>query len=137
MFFSSTPSLLPVNSKSKNKTNPAKSSLSNQITINRWTTIPLPTHKQWADATMEDPDLHLICEAIKSDKSLERHQLTKKAYFDAWDKGQLTYNEGILLFTEEPRAIDVRQLLRRVVPRTLRHIIITAFHTYRKMRVKE
>ena len=98
------------------------------MTINRWTTIPLPTHKQWADATAEDPDLHMICEAIKSDTTPQRHQFAKKAFFEALDKGQLTLEEGILFFTEEPKTIDVRQLLRRVVPRTLRHIIITAFH---------
>ena len=99
-----------------------------QISINRWTTIPLPTHKQWADATSEDPDLSQICDALKNDTPLQRHQFVKKAYFEAWDKGQLTFDEGILFFTEEPKSIDVRQLLRRVVPRTLRHVVITAFH---------
>ena len=111
--------------------NPNKSSPQSnpdQVTINRWTTIPLPTHKQWADATSEDPDLHQICEALTNDTPLQRHQLAKKAYFEAWDKGQLTLDEGILFFTEEPKTIDVRQLLRRVVPRTLRHVVITAFH---------
>ena len=100
----------------------------NPVSINRWTTIPLPTHKQWADATAEDPDLYRICEALKCDTVLQRHQVAKKAYFEAWDKGQLTFDEGLLHFTEEPKSIDVRQLLRRVVPRSLRHVVVTAFH---------
>jgi len=99
-----------------------------KTTIDRWTTIPLPTHQKWAMATRDDPDLYMVCEAIRDGSPLDRHRLAKKQYHDAWDKGKLEFEEGILYYTDEPKAINIRQLRRRVVPPTLQDTVITAYH---------
>lgn len=96
--------------------------------INRWTTIPLPTHRQWADEIDKDRDLLLVKMAVMEDTVLERHRLANKKYHDAWNKGQLEYEEGLLYHTGEPKITCVRQLRRRVVPKSLRQIVITAYH---------
>ena len=100
----------------------------NQTTIDRWTTIPLPTHRKWADETAKDNDLALLCEALTLGTTAQRHRFTEKRYHNAWDRGQLELEDGVLYHTEEPRLTDVRQLRRRVTPPTLRHIVITAYH---------
>lgn len=99
-----------------------------QAMIDRWTTIPLPTHKTWSDHTAADGDLRRLMEALRANLPPDRHRLVNKQYFDAWDKGQLEEEDGILYHTVEPRLQHMRQLWRRVVPKTLRHVIITAYH---------
>ena len=97
-------------------------------TIDRWTTIPLPTHRKWADETAKDRDLALVGEALMSGHTLDRHRVVDKRYHNAWDKGQLEIEDGVIFHTEEPRLTDIRQLRRRVTPPSLRQIVITAYH---------
>jgi hypothetical protein len=97
--------------------------------VNRWTTIPLPTHKDWADATSDDPDLALIVDAITTNATLERHALQTKAYYPPYEKGLFEFEEGILYYADVPTMLNVRQLRRRVVPKTLRHVVIIALHS--------
>jgi ribosomal protein L21E len=49
-------------------------------------------------------------------------------YHAAWEKGQLEHEDGLIYHTGEPKLTQVRQLRRRVVPKSLRQIIITAYH---------
>ncbi len=96
--------------------------------IDRWTTLPLPTHKQWAEAIQSDRDLKLILLTLEEERHLERHRLSNKKYHEAWEKGQLEHEDGLLFHSGEPRLTQIRQLRRRVVPNSLRHLIITAYH---------
>jgi ribosomal protein L21E len=99
-----------------------------QTTIDRWTTIPLPTHRKWAEAVQQDRDLKLLLAALEEEAHLERHRFANKAYHAAWEKGQLEHQDGLIYHTGEPRLTQIRQLRRRVVPKSLRQTIITAYH---------
>jgi hypothetical protein len=99
-----------------------------QTRLDRWTVIPLPTHKKWAEATEHDKDLTKVLDALRDDKHLERHKLINKRYHDAWEKGQLEQEDGIIYHTGEPKWTQIRQLRRRVVPKSLRQLVITAYH---------
>ena len=99
-----------------------------QTTIHRWTTIPLPTHKKWAEAIQKDRDLKMLLIALEEETHLERHRLANKSYHAAWEKGQLEQEDGLIYHTGEPRLTQIRQLRRRVVPKSLRQTIITAYH---------
>ena len=99
-----------------------------QTMLDRWTTIPLPTHKRWAEATENDPDLRMLRQVLQDGGNLERHRLVNKRYHDLWDKGQFETEEGLIYHTGEPRLTQVRQLRRRVVPKALRQIVLTAYH---------
>ena len=96
--------------------------------IDRWTVLPLPTHQKWAEATSKERDLARILEALKTGTHLERHRIANKQYHDAWEKGQLEQEDGIIYHIGEPRWTQVRQLRRRVVPKILRQLVITAYH---------
>ena len=109
-------------------TSPSPTTSTFQTMIDRWTTIPLPTHKQWADTTEHDHDLSLVLVALCSNQNLERHRLSNKKYFEAWDKGHLEAEDGIIYHLCEPRFTQIRQLRRRVVPPAIRQIVITAYH---------
>ncbi len=85
-------------------------------------------HRQWADKIDKDRDILLVKVAIKEDAILDHHPLLNKKYHDAWNKGQLEYDEGLLFHTGEPKITCVCQLQRRVVPKSLRQIVITAYH---------
>jgi hypothetical protein len=97
--------------------------------ITRWTTIPLPSHKKWVDATADDPNLSLIVEAIVEHTQLDRHQLQNKMYYTPFEKGLFEVDDGILYYAKEPATMNIRQLRRRVVPKELQHVIIIAFHS--------
>jgi hypothetical protein len=99
-----------------------------QTRLDRWTVIPLPTHKKWAEAVEHDKDLAKVLDALRDDKHLERHKLSNKRYHDAWEKGQLEQEDGIIYHTGEPKWTQIRQLRRRVVPKSLRQLVITAYH---------
>ena len=88
----------------------------------------MPTQQRWVEATENDRDLRLVLEAIKEEQPLERHRLTNKKFFEAWEKGLIEQEHGILYHYGEPKLTQIRQLQRRVVPKTLRQIIITGHH---------
>ena len=60
---------------------------------------------------------------------MDRHSLTNKAYFDPFDKQLFEVEEGILYYAKEPAAMNISQLRRRVVPKSLQHVVIIAFHS--------
>ena len=96
--------------------------------IDRWTVLPLPTHQKWAEATQKERDLSRLLEALKTGAHISRHQISHKQYHDAWEKGQLEQEDGIIYHIGEPRWTQIRQLRRRVVPKSLRQLVITAYH---------
>jgi hypothetical protein len=96
--------------------------------INRWTTLPEPTKEQWQDTTETDHDLKRIKTALETNQPLEKAPLHDKKYFDDWTKGKLELEDSVIYQYEEPKATQIRQLRRRVVPKRLRNVIITAYH---------
>jgi hypothetical protein len=97
--------------------------------INRWTTIPMPSEKDWRDATKEDPDTNYIYETLDNGNRLNYRQLENKRYYKEWTDGKLEAEAGMLYQWEEPpKATRIRQLRRKVVPAKLRQTIFVAFH---------
>jgi hypothetical protein len=96
--------------------------------VNRWTTLPIPTTQTWKEATNQDPDLTLIKAALEANHDLSKSRLDNKAYHKEWTEGKLELKEGVLYQLEVPKATRIRQLQRRVVPRSLRPTILAAYH---------
>jgi hypothetical protein len=96
--------------------------------INRWTTIPMPSEKDWRDATKEDSDTNYIYEMLDNGNRLNYGRLENKRYYKEWTEGKLEVEAGILYQWEEPKATKIRQLRRKVVPTKLRQTIFVTFH---------
>ena len=96
--------------------------------VNRWTTIAEPTIQEWRQATQEDKDLKLISECLEKGTKLNKAQLNNKGFYEQWAKGKIEREDGLLFQYEEPKVTRIRQLRRRVVPRSLRQTIIAAYH---------
>jgi hypothetical protein len=96
--------------------------------INRWTTLPTPTTEMWQQATDQDPDLHLIKTTLMNNAELQRAPLENKRYHKEWAEGKLEVKDGIIFQLEEPKASRIRQLQRRVVPKSLIPTILAAYH---------
>jgi hypothetical protein len=96
--------------------------------INRWTTYPVPTTETWKAATAADDDLSKILTALQNGNRLLQADLQEKSYYHEWAKGRLEAENGILFQLEAPRLSKIRQLRRKIVPKTLRNTIISAYH---------
>jgi hypothetical protein len=96
--------------------------------INRWTTIPMPSEKDWRDATKEDPNTNYIYETLDNGNRLNYGRLENKRYYKEWTDGKLEAEAGMLYQWEEPKATRIRQLQKKVVPAKLRQTIFVAFH---------
>ena len=96
--------------------------------INRWTTYPVPTKEHWRAATAADEDLKLALSALTQGTRLSQVNLHDKEYFHEWTKGRLEIDEGIVYQLEAPRLSKIRQLRRKVVPKTLRQTVLAAYH---------
>jgi hypothetical protein len=75
--------------------------------INRWTTLPIPTHADWKKATQRDPDLLLISTVLQHKAELPKQQLINKSYHLPFSRNQFEYEDGILYYYEEPRKAHI------------------------------
>ena len=82
----------------------------------------------WKQAIANDPDLSLITSTLLNTTELPRAQLENKTYHKEWTGGKLDIEDGIIYQLEEPKASRIRQLQRRVVPRSLIPTILAAYH---------
>ena len=96
--------------------------------INRSTTLPLPTREQWIRENTRDPDIDLIMKTINERAALKASDLKDEKYFLPWKKGRLEVDNGLLVEYEEPKAKHIRQLQRVVVPPALRPTVIASYH---------
>ena len=96
--------------------------------INTWTIFPLPTIEEWQQAGEKDTDICLVIQALENDHIVDKALLVKKEFHKEWKNGTLETEAGISYQFEEPRKAMKRQLRRRVVPMSLRRIIIAAYH---------
>ena len=96
--------------------------------VNRWTTIPTPTQDEWNQALQDDPDTRLLITTLKTGLPLDKAKLLNKRYYDEYIKGKLDVEKDTLYQYEEPKVTKIRQLRRRVVPKSMRTLITTAYH---------
>jgi hypothetical protein len=82
----------------------------------------------WQQATTQDHDLNIIKTILETEGELLKATLEKKAYYKEWSEGKLNVEDGILYQLEEPKASRIRQLQRRVVPKSLIPTILAAYH---------
>ena len=97
--------------------------------IRRHLVLPLPTHQQWKDATAADSDLAAICQALRSGQPLQLADLSDKRYFEPFQLEQFELDDGILHCYERSKLARVRQLRTRVVPISLRRVVVVACHS--------
>jgi hypothetical protein len=96
--------------------------------INRWTTFPMPTLKEWQEQTKADPDLCYIVSRMEQGKPISLPALHDRRYYKEWAKRHLEVEDGILYQWEHPKIAAIRQLRRRVVPIGMRQLVYTAYH---------
>jgi hypothetical protein len=76
--------------------------------INAWTTVPMPSEKDWRDATKEDPDTNYIYETLDNGNRLNYGRLktrdtTKNGQKGNWKSKQEYYTDGK---SQRPRRSD-------------------------------
>ena len=86
------------------------------------------TTETWRQATYQDPDLKLILTTIDANGELQKAPLENKQFYTEWMEGKLESEDGILYQFEEPKATRIRQLQRKVVPKSLIPTILAAYH---------
>ena len=99
------------------------------LVIDPATTLPLPTDDDWRAATQLDPDTHLLHHSLLHNTPLLRAQLTDKSYYDLFRAHHFELQDGIIHYYDEPRRARARQLRLRLVPISLRRVVISACHS--------
>jgi hypothetical protein len=96
--------------------------------INRWTTFPMPTLRDWQEESLKDNGIRYLMECITNNKKVAMATLECRRYYKDWANGQLEVDDGVLYQWEAPKDSKIRQLRRRVVPIGLRQTVYTAYH---------
>ena len=91
--------------------------------------LPLPSEEQWKDATRQDLDLLAIINAAARGEIPRPHMLVDKSYLLPLQHRQIEVEDELVYFYEKSRAARVRQLRVRVVPISLRRVVIVACHS--------
>jgi hypothetical protein len=98
------------------------------ITLNEATAYPLPTEEDWSEATAADHDLAILDNALANAVPVAKAELTETAYYDEWKGNRLELDHGIIYRYEITQRTLIRQLRVKVVPPTLRRVVLAACH---------
>ena len=96
--------------------------------LNQHTTLPMPDIQIWKSETAKDADLALVLQALEKHYDLDRAALQNKTYHSEWKLNHLEAEDGIVYRYETQRRARIRQIRARVVPPTLRRVVISALH---------
>ncbi len=91
--------------------------------------IRLPTDDEWRQATLEDHDLNRILNAFKNQRELLPRELDNNEYAIVIKNERIEVIDGIIYYFERSRSSRLRQLRTKVVPSSLRHVVIIACHS--------
>ncbi len=91
--------------------------------------IPLPTDDEWRQATLEDHDLSRILDAFKNQRELLARELDNNEYALVIKNDRIEVTDGISYYFERSKASRLRQLRTKVVPASLRQVVIIACHS--------
>jgi hypothetical protein len=91
--------------------------------------IPLPTDDQWRRATLEDHDLSLILAATNNNLQQLTPAPSNLEYSAAFKSGRIEVSNGIVYYYEKSKVSLLRQLRTKVVPCSLRAVVIIACHS--------
>mmetsp|Transcript_13167 Transcript_13167/g.31418 ORF Transcript_13167/g.31418 Transcript_13167/m.31418 type:complete len:1848 (-) Transcript_13167:281-5824(-) len=97
--------------------------------INRFTTLPIPTGEEWKEYCMKDHYIQIIMTAIQQKKEPQFDRLQDVTYLKEFKYDRLESENGILYQLEHSTKRIMRQLRRAVVPERLRPTIIAAYHS--------
>jgi hypothetical protein len=86
------------------------------LAINRSTMIPMPTETEWKEQSLPDPDIAYLIQKIKANEVVSYVMLDNKGYYKQWVTSKLEVENDILYQYEHPKATNIRQLKRCVVP---------------------
>ena len=93
------------------------------------TALPLPSVQQWKDATTSDHDLGRILQALQGQRQLRQSDLSDKGYWEPYQLGCFEEEDGQIFCYEQSRVARLRQLRVKVVPVSLRRLVIVACHS--------
>lgn len=96
--------------------------------INTVTTLPLPSEEEWITATDVDGDLNRVIQVLRDKKSIHTKDWVQKGYAQELLHGRLEFDEGCVYRYEATARRSLRQIRARVVPKSLRQVIIAACH---------
>jgi hypothetical protein len=91
--------------------------------------LPSPNDNQWRQATIEDPDLLCILTVFADGRIPEARELNDNTYLQVIQRNQVECEVGIVYYYERSRAARLRQLRTKVVPSSLRRVVISAYHS--------
>jgi hypothetical protein len=91
--------------------------------------LPIPNDNQWRQATIEDPDLLCILIAFADGRIPEARELNDNTYLQVIQHNQVECEVGIMYYYERSRAARLRQLRTKVVPSSLRRVVIPACYS--------
>jgi hypothetical protein len=91
--------------------------------------LPIPDDNQWRQATIDDHDLSCILTAFANNRVPEARELNDNAYLSAIQRNQVECDVGIVYYYERSRTARLRQLRTKVVPTSLRRVVISACHS--------
>ena len=90
--------------------------------------LPLPDNDAWKRASQADPDLQLVIKALTSNQGLKRQKMVEKVYYKAYSDDWLSTSDGIVYHSDHGMLKHSAQLLTKVVPASLRRVVIAACH---------
>ena len=104
--------------------------MANPVQLDCRVVIPLPTEDQWKDAMASNLDLQLIVQWMSASEPKIGCQalLKEKGYWNPFINGRLEVEGGLVYHYEEPCWARIHQLRTRVVPPSLRGVVIAACH---------
>ena len=96
--------------------------------INKTTTPPLPTDKEWRQAIPEDSDLGYIQRILYSpeEKPIDPKELINMVYVKPFHQGCLYLDNVLISYYNTPLTTRVRQLRLRVVSVKFRQVVMSA-----------
>ena len=103
--------------------------MANPVQLDHRVVIPLPMEDQWKDTIMSNPDLQLIVEWASEPKARCQASLREKGYWNLLVNDRLEAENGLIYHYKEPCWARICQLRTRVVPPSLRRVVIAACHT--------
>ena len=100
--------------------------------INETTTLCLPTEEYWRQATLEGHGLGYINNILSGmqETPIEPKELRNKGYIKPFQQESMEFNNGFILYYDNPRTVGLSQLRLRVVPFKFIRVVMSECHVY-------
>ena len=96
--------------------------------INMFTTYPLPSLADWQKATESHKDLSRVCRILGGQEELTPNLWDDPTYYEELKHKRLEVEDKCLFRYEVSKRVSMQQIRVRVVPESLRDVIMAACH---------